>query len=170
MSVILCLSEKHRLPMGTMLWRWNDETTGTILQGTAFCRQNRPGQQQSVAAALDASAGHSRHYAVSGAAVAAGKCAAESGPGRGTADPDCRFSGVGPRYRENHAGLCRPDHEPATGGKTAVGGGYRAPLERAEKEIFPPCAGRGGDPAGAGLPGRVGLARGGTPRQAAGGK
>ena len=61
--------------MGTMLWRWNDETTGTILQGTAFCRQNRPGQQQSVAAALDASAGHSRHYAVSGAAVAAGKCA-----------------------------------------------------------------------------------------------
>lgn len=31
--------------MGTMLWRWNDETTGTILQGTAFCRQNRPGQQ-----------------------------------------------------------------------------------------------------------------------------
>ena len=23
--------------MGTMLWRWNDETTGTILQGAAFC-------------------------------------------------------------------------------------------------------------------------------------
>lgn len=46
----------------------------------------------------------------------------------------------------------------------------RAPLERAGKEIFPPCAGRGGDPAGAGLPGRVGLGRGGTPRQAAGGK
>ena len=37
-------------------------------------------------------------------------------------------------------------------------------------EIFPPCAGRGGDPAGAGLPGRVGLGRGGAPRQAAGGK
>ena len=44
------------------------------------------------------------------------------------------------------------------------------PLERAGKEIFPPCAGRGGNPAGAGLPGRVGLGRGGTPRQAAGGK
>ena len=53
------------------------------------------------------------------------------------------FAGVGPRYRENHAGLCRPDHEPAAGGKTAVEGGYRAPLERAGKEIFPPCAGRG---------------------------
>ena len=25
-----------------MLWRWNDETTGTILQGTAFCRQTDP--------------------------------------------------------------------------------------------------------------------------------
>ena len=39
-----------------------------------------------------------------------------------------------------------------------------------KKKFFPPCAGRGGDPAGAGLPGRVGLGRGGTPRQAAGGK
>lgn len=54
--------------------------------------------------------------------------------------------------------------------KQRLEGGYRAPLERAEKEIFPPCAGRGGDPAGAGLPGRVGLGRGGAPRQAAGGK
>ena len=93
-------------------WRWNDETTGTILVRYGVLQAKQTRITAVCGCRSDASAGHSRHYAVSGAAVAAGKCAAESGPGRGTADPDCRFSGVGPRYRENHAGLCRPDHEP----------------------------------------------------------
>ena len=41
-----------------------------MLQGTAFCRQNRPGQQQSVAAALDASVGYGGHHGAASPAVA----------------------------------------------------------------------------------------------------
>ena len=49
-----------------------DETTNAFLRGTAVCRQNRPGEQRLLAAALDAPAGYGGYYGISGAEVAVG--------------------------------------------------------------------------------------------------
>ena len=73
-----------------------DETTNAFLRGAAVCRQNRPGEQRLLAAALDAPAGYGGYYGISGAEVAAGKRPSAYRAGRGPADTDRLLSGVGP--------------------------------------------------------------------------
>ncbi len=73
-----------------------DETTNTFLRGAVVCRQNRPGEQCLLAAALDAPEGYGGYYGVSGAEVAAGKRPSAYRAGRGSTDTDRLLSGVGP--------------------------------------------------------------------------
>ena len=73
-----------------------DETTNAFLRGAAVCRQNRPGEQRFLAAALDAPEGYGGYYGVSGAEVAAGKHPSAHRIGRGPADTDRLLFGVGP--------------------------------------------------------------------------
>lgn len=72
-----------------------DETTRYSLRSAAVCRQNRPGEQRFLAAALDASEGYGGYYGVSGAEVAAGKRPSAYRAGRGPADTDRLLFGVG---------------------------------------------------------------------------
>ena len=65
-----------------------DETTRYSLRSAAVCGQNRPGEQQLLAAALDAPAGYGGYYGISGAEVAAGKRPSAYRAGRGPADTD----------------------------------------------------------------------------------
>ena len=132
-----------------------DETTNAFLRGAAVCRQNRPGEQRLLAAALDAPAGYGGYYGVSGAEVAAGKRPSAYRAGRGPADTDRLLSGVGSRPGEDIRKFPGPYHGTTTGAQTTPGKIHNAPVPGTEPQIFTSRAGERGHFAVAEMPRRA---------------
>ena len=113
-----------------------DETTNAFLRGAAVCRQNRPGKQRFLAAALDAPEGYGGYYGISGAEVAAGKRPSAYRAGRGPADTDRLLSGVGSRPGEDIRGFPGANDGAFAGAQTVPGKIHNAQLPGTEPQVF----------------------------------
>ena len=113
-----------------------DETTRYSLRSAAVCRQNRPGEQRFLAAALDAPEGYGGYYGISGAEVAAGKRPSAHRIGRGSADTDRLLFGVGPRPGEGIRGFPGANDGTFAGAQTAPGEIHNAPVPGTESQVF----------------------------------
>lgn len=143
-----------------------DETTRCSLRSAAVCRQNRPGEQRFLAAALDAPAGYGGYYGVSGAEVAAGKRPSAYRAGRGSADTDRLLSGVDSRPGEDIRGFPGANDGAFAGAQTAPGKIHNAPVPGAKPRALASRAGERGHFAVAEMPRRACIGSRRTPRQA----